>query len=60
MAMNTSQTPTARGVLCLNPKRVWCLSGKQNLWSGYLFAKIWISGLLWITITALLSTKPPV
>jgi len=44
MAMNRSQTPAVRGILCLNLKCVWSMSGKQNLWSGYLFATIWING----------------
>ena len=67
LAMNTSQTPTVRGILCVNPKCVWSMSGKQNLWSGYLFATIRTNSSLIsrcslprITITALLSTQPPV
>jgi len=45
-AMNSSQTPAARGILCLNLKCIWSMSGKQNLWTGYLLATIRINGSL--------------
>jgi len=67
MAVNMSQTSAVKGIFYLNLRCVWSMSGKQNLWNGYLFATIWINGSLIprrslprVTITALLSTKPPV
>jgi len=62
MAMNMGQTPAVRGIFHSSKPKVHLMH--VNVWSGYLFATIWINGSLIsrcslprITITALLGTN---